>query len=156
MAKNFKIIDGSAYEKEFRELTVEYVTALGRDLGFQHLDEELESPSKKYIGSGGGMIVALSEKGEAVGCVAYWGHSRERCEMKRLYVKPEYRNYGIGMALGKEVIRRAKESGFTEMVLDTAKPLTAAIALYKKLGFKETEAYYLNPMDDVLYFKMGI
>lgn len=156
MAKNFQIVDGAAYEKEFRELTVEYVTSLGRDLGFQHLDEELESPSRKYIGSGGGMIVALAENGEAVGCVAYWGHTGERCEMKRLYVKPEYRNYGIGLALGEEVIRRARESGFCEMVLDTAKPLMAAIALYKKLGFEETEAYYYNPMDDVLYFRKEI
>ena len=154
--KNFKIVDGAAYEDEFRDLTVEYVTSLDRNLDFQHLDEELESPSRKYIGSGGGMIVAFNERDEAVGCVAYWGHTKERCEMKRLYVKPEYRKSGIGLALGKEVIRRAKESGFTEMVLDTAKPLTAAIALYRKLGFEETEAYYFNPMDDVLYFKIEI
>lgn len=154
--EGFKIIDGANYENEFRALTIEYVTSLGRDLAFQHLDEELESPAKKYIGSGGGMIVALCESGEAVGCVAYWGHTKERCEMKRLYVKPEYRKHGIGLALGEEVIRRARESRFTEMVLDTAKPLTAAISLYKKLGFEETDAYYYNPMDDVIYMRRSI
>lgn len=154
--KSFKIVDGASYENEFRALTMEYVTFLGRDLAFQHLDEELESPAKKYIGSGGGMLVALNERGEAVGCVAYWGHTRERCEMKRLYVKPEYRKAGIGLALGNEVLRRARESGFREMVLDTATPLTSAISLYKKLGFCETDAYYHNPMDDVLYFRKDI
>ena len=154
--KSFKIVDGADHENEFRALTIEYVTALGRDLAFQHLDEELESPAKKYIGSGGGMIVALNQKGEAVGCVAYWGHSKERCEMKRLYVKPEFRKAGVGLALGLEVLRRAKESHFTEMVLDTARPLTAAISLYKKLGFEETEPYYHNPMDDAVYMRRDI
>ena len=154
--KSFKIVDGTSYENEFRALTMEYVTFLGRDLAFQHLDEELESPVKKYIGSGGGMLVALNECGEAIGCVAYWGHTRERCEMKRLYVKPEYRKAGIGLALGKEVLRRARESGFRDMVLDTATPLTPAISLYKKLGFEETDAYYHNPMDDVLYFRKDL
>ena len=148
--RNFQISDGAAYEKEFRELTVEYVASLGRDFSFQHLEEELESPAKKYIGSGGGMIVALGEDGTPVGCVAYWGHTPERCEMKRLYVKPEYRRLGVGKALGDEVLRRAKESGFSEMVLDTAVGLDA-VRLYKRLGFEEIEAYYYNPMDDVLY-----
>ena len=148
--KDIEIVDGAAREDEFRALTVEYVKSLGRDLAFQHLDEELESPVKKYVGSGGGMLVALNREGQAVGCVAYWGHTKERCEMKRLYVKPEYRRDGVGMALGKEVLRRAAESGFCEMVLDTVEGLDA-VRLYERLGFEKIEAYYYNPMDDVLY-----
>lgn len=151
MADKFRIVDGAAYEDEFRTLTVEYTMALGRDLGFQHLDEELESPIKKYVGSGGGMTVALDLEGNAIGCVAYWGHSPERCEMKRLYVKPSHRGQGIGEALSKEVLMRAAESGFSEMVLDTVTELGAAVALYKKLGFSETAPYYHNPMPDVIY-----
>ncbi len=154
--KNIRIVDGAAYEAEFRALTVEYVKSLGRDLAFQHLDEELESPVKKYVGSGGGMLVALNREGEAVGCVAYWGHTKERCEMKRLYVKPEYRRDGVGMALGREVIRRARESGFCEMVLDTVTALAPALALYRRLGFHEIEAYYHNPMSDVVYMGMRL
>ena len=150
------IVDGAAREDEFRALTVEYVTSLGRDLAFQHLDEELESPVKKYVGSGGGMLVALTREGQAVGCVAYWGHTKERCEMKRLYVKPEYRRGGVGMALGKEVLRRAAQSGFCEMVLDTVTALAPALALYRKLGFHEIEAYYHNPMSDVVYMARSL
>lgn len=46
---------------------------------------------------------------------------------------------------------KAKKSGLKEIVLDTIEPLKAAIRLYRKLGFNECEAYYNNPMDDVIY-----
>ena len=76
--------------------------------------------------------------------VAYHRHSKSRCEMKRLYVKPKYR---------ENILGHAKKAGYKEMVLDTIIPLQSAIHLYKKVGFVEREAYYHNPMDDVLYFK---
>jgi ribosomal protein S18 acetylase RimI-like enzyme len=40
------------------------------------------------------------------------------------------------------------------MVLDTLKPLKSAIHLYKKFGFEEIQAYYDNPMDDVIYMRL--
>ena len=96
------------------------------------------------------MIVAL-ENEMALGMAAYHRHSAERCEMKRLYVRPEARGQHLGDTLVNEIIRLAKEAGYKEMVLDTIKPLTAAINLYKKYGFKECEPYYDNPMEDVIY-----
>lgn len=82
---------------------------------------------------------------------AYHRHSAERCEMKRLYVKPETRGLHAGDLLVNEVIEHARMAGYKEMVLDTITPLKAAIGLYKKNGFKECEPYYNNPMDDVIY-----
>lgn len=73
--------------------------------------------------------------------------------MKRLYVKPEARGVKAGELLVEKIISVARENGFAEMVLDTIRPLKAAIHLYKKFGFVECEAYYNNPMPDVIYMK---
>ena len=83
--------------------------------------------------------------------VAYYQHSDTRCEMKRLYVRPDSRGHALGDRLIESIMDHAKASGYKEMVLDTIEPLQAAIHLYKKHGFVECEPYYQNPMDDVIY-----
>ena len=88
-----------------------------------------------------------------LGMVAYHRHSDIRCEMKRLYVRPEARGLHLGNALVTAIIIHAKDAGYQEMVLDTIIPLKEAISLYKKHGFEECEAYYLNPMKDVIYMR---
>ena len=55
--------------------------------------------------------------------------------------------------LVRELLKLAKNDDYKEMVLDTIKPLQEAIHLYKKLGFQECDAYYYNPMEDVIYMK---
>ena len=146
------IIDGNNHINEIRELIVEYSQKLGRDLSFQNIEDELSAPAKKYTAPEGELLAAI-EKGEVIGMVAYHRHSDTRCEMKRLYVKPEYRGMRIGEKLVTEIINRAQKSGYEEMVLDTIIPLKSAIHLYKKFGFQECEPYYNNPMKDVIYLK---
>lgn len=152
MTRKVQILDGKNYISEIKELILEYTNSLGRDLSFQCLDEELSNPAKKYTPPEGEILVAI-DGNEVVGMVAYYRHSDTRCEMKRLYVKPEARKYHIGEMLVREILLHAIRAGYTEMVLDTIKPLTAAINLYKKFGFKECDAYYNNPMEDVIYMK---
>ena len=150
-----QIEDGSNYLNEVKELISEYVKFLNRDLSFQNLDEELNNLKAKYVYPNGRIIVAISNK-KIVGCVAYHRHNLKRCEMKRLYVKPEYRHLKIGKALVENIISLAKSDGYQEMVLDTIKPLESAINLYKKFGFKEIKPYYDNPMPDVIYMKLKL
>lgn len=76
--------------------------------------------------------------------------------MKRLYVIPEARGKHLGEILIKKIQEEAKKDGYQEMVLDTIIPLKTAIHLYKKQGFEECEAYYDNPMDDVIYMKKNL
>ena len=73
--------------------------------------------------------------------------------MKRLYVRPQYRNQKIASKLVSNIIKEAKNCGYQEMVLDTIQPLQSAIQLYHQFGFYEISAYYNNPMDDVIYMK---
>ena len=76
-----------------------------------------------------------------------------RCEMKRLYVRDAFKGTGLGRNLSERLVADAKNLGFTRMRLDTLPQLTAAIALYRKLGFTEIEPYYHNPNDGVLFFE---
>lgn len=147
-----KIVDGKEYMPQVKELIVEYTNQLNRDLSFQHIEEELRDPAKKYTAPQGEILVAID--GDAVlGLVAYHRHSASRCEMKRLYVKPDARGKHFGDFLVKEIMERAKAAGYSEMVLDTLTPMKAAVHLYRKYGFTECDSYYNNPMDDVIYLR---
>lgn len=148
------IVDGKYYLDQVKELIMEYTNGLNRDLSFQNVDAELNDLANKYMPPNGKIMVAVEEDDEmVVGMVAYTKHSNQRCEMKRLYVLPNYRNMKLGEQLVNAIIFHAKREGFREMVLDTIKPLKAAIHLYQKMGFEECKAYYDNPMDDVIYMK---
>lgn len=147
-----KICNGVNYLDQVKELIIEYTKRLGRDLSFQNIEEELQDLTKKYTAPEGELLVAIEDE-KVMGMVAYHRHSNSRCEMKRLYVKPEYRKIKLGEKLVLEIIEHAKKAGYKEMVLDTIIPLEAAIHLYKKVGFVECGSYYYNPMSDVLYFK---
>lgn len=146
-----KIVDGKPYLDEVKQLIIEYTQWLGRDLSFQNLDTELADIAEKYTAPNGELLVAVDDTQAVLGMVAYYQHSDTRCEMKRLYVRPEGRGHALGDRLIEEIMAHAKAAGYTEMVLDTIAPLQAAIHLYKKHGFTECDAYYHNPMDDVIY-----
>ena len=116
------------------------------------MNDELNSLEDKYFPPNGELIVAIEDE-NVLGMVAYHRHDDNTCEMKRLYIKIEARGCHWGDILVYEIIKRAQNNGFKEMVLDTIAPLKPAISLYKKHGFKECEPYYNNPMDDVIYMK---
>ncbi len=144
------IIDGKGCIPQVRELVVEYVHQLNRDLSFQNIDAELNDLAAKYTPPQGEVLIAV-EDNRAYGMVAYHKHSPVRCEMKRLYVRQDARGLHLGDGLVNGIIECARSSGYKEMVLDTLTYMEAAIHLYKKYGFEECEPYYNNPMDDVIY-----
>ena len=147
-----KIIDVTNHIDEVKQLVLEYTKFLGRDLSFQHVDDELNDLSSKYAPPEGRLLCAAVD-GEIIGCVAYHKHTAARCEMKRLFVREGYREHHAGSKLVEAIINSARADGFSEMVLDTITPLKSAIRLYKKFGFVECEPYYENPMNDVIYMK---
>lgn len=149
-ALTITIEDGLDHLGAMHDLIVEYASRLNRDLGFQHLDEELADLPHKYAGENGRMLAAVVD-GEVAGCVAYHRLNERQAEMKRLYVSPRYRGLHLGQKLGAAIVAAAADDGYAQMVLDTAEPLTHAIAIYHGLGFREIAAYYYNPMPDVIY-----
>ncbi len=136
-----------------RELFTEYVEELDEDLNFQKFEDEIKDPLDKYGPPDGCLLVAYWYN-EPAGCIALQRLPGDQlCEMKRLYVKPVYREHGIGDDLIKKLLEVAKEHGFKSMVLDTLERLKEAIRLYEYNGFVNTSAYYENPLTEVVYME---
>ncbi len=124
-----------------RELIVEYANSLGVDLSFQHLDQELASLETFYE------IVLLAREPDGIaGCIALRRMDDQCCEMKRLYVRPEFRGRGIAHALVKELLTIARARGYSRMRLDTLPAMKAAMRLYEEFGFREIGQYRENPI----------
>ena len=147
------IIKGYDEIESIQKLILNYYQELDRNLDFQDIDYELEHLCEKYQGPKGMLLVAKVDD-KVVGSVAYHQFSDRVCEMKRLYVFPEYRHLHIGKMLVERIIQEAKHANYDEMVLDTIEPLQSAIHLYHSFGFQETEPYYDNPMNDVIYMRL--
>jgi putative acetyltransferase len=139
-----------------RELFTGYQKELGEDLCFQSFADELRDPLKKY-GAPSGIIYLARWNGEVAGCVALMplpdAEGKKTCEMKRLYVKPGYRAHGIGRKLVEQLLAAAIEMNYDVMKLDTLSRLEPAIHLYRQYGFKDTSAYYPNPLPGVVYMQ---
>lgn len=133
----------------------EYVTLLGLDLGFQDYEREVRTLPGPYA-LPRGRLYLLREGTEPVGCAALRPLNGAACEMKRLYVRPSYRGRGYGDRLVNTLIDDARHLGYARMYLDTFPWMEAAVAMYRKRGFREVEAYYPNPYPSAVYFCLDL
>ena len=139
---------------EARALFREYADWLGVDLGFQGFEQELASLPGKYTPPAGCMVVAVTDDGTALGCVAVRPMDQPGvCEMKRLWTRPAARGQGLGTRLARYAMDRARDAGYTLMRLDTLASMTLAVRLYEGLGFERIPPYYHNPLPDVVYLQ---
>ena len=140
---------------EIKDIFIEYRKDLGLDLSFQDFQDELEELPGEYSPAEGAILLARDED-KTVGCVALRKIDETTCEMKRLYVKPEYRGEGLGRKLSKSIIEKARDKGYEKMKLDTLTTLKEANELYRSLGFEECEPYRYNPLEDALYMELEL
>lgn len=138
-----------------RTLFLKYADSLDFDLGFQHFDDELNTLPGDYAPPDGCLILA-EDTGKWTGCVALRRLEDDICEMKRLYVLPDFRHRGIGRILAQAVINEARTKGYAKMRLDTVESMHAARALYASLGFYAIGPYRYNPIDGASYMELEL
>jgi len=140
-----------------RELIMEYAAWLEFKLCFQGFDEEMRTLPGKYASPSGRLFLALWDQRPA-GVIALRALDEPGlCEMKRLYVRPEFRGHGIGRILAERVIAEAAEIGYSRMRLDTIQgKMGEAIAMYRRLGFRETAPYYNTPVGQTLFMELAL
>ena len=151
--------DTPAHWDQTRVIFREYAAALGIDLQFQNFDDELAGLPGDYARPEGLLLLATVD-GELAACGAFRPlrdvDYANACEMKRLYVKPAFRRYGLGRQLAQVLIDRAIEAGHSVMLLDTLDDMEAARGLYAALGFEEIPPYYFNPVPGAHYLKVEL
>ena len=138
-----------------RALFRDYADGLGIDLCFQDFEAECADLPGKYAPPDGQLLLAW-EGGQAVGCVALRRVDAGTGEMKRLYVRPEFRHLRLGRQLAQAICAQARAAGYASICLDTLSSMHAAVGLYRSLGFKPTAPYVFNPIPDALFLALDL
>jgi putative acetyltransferase len=136
-----------------RELFREYEQALGVDLCFQGFAAELAALPGKYAPPRGRLYLAQVAE-EIAGCACFWPASETAAELKRLYVRPQFRGQHLGRKLAERAIADARAIGFSTVVLDTWPSLKEAHALYASLGFRACAAYTASAVPGAQFLEL--
>jgi ribosomal protein S18 acetylase RimI-like enzyme len=141
--------------EEVRSLLREYEASLNVSLCFQGFEKELAELPGDYAPPRGRLLLEC-DGDQLAGCVALRELDEETCEMKRLYLRPEFRGQGAGRRLARSVIQEARTLGYKRMRLDTLAAMREAKALYESLGFKRIEPYYQNPLPGTEFMELEL
>jgi len=133
---------------EVRELFSEYLEWANGVLRLEYgivleigtmLEDDMHAAGK-YAPPRGCLLLARIDTALAgCGCMRQIGP--EVAELKRMYVRPEFRRRGIGQALAAEILDRARLAGYARIRLDSVRFMREAHALYQAAGFREVAPY---------------
>ncbi len=144
---------------DVRALFTEYAGLLGVDLCFQGFEAELAGLPGVYAPPTGTLLLAYVDQALA-GCGALRPlpdvDYPNACEMKRLFVRREFRRFGLGRQIAQALMDQAVRAGYSTMLLDTLDDMEAARGLYATLGFEEIPPYYFNPLPGAHYLKVDL
>jgi putative acetyltransferase len=138
-----------------RQLLREYAESLGTHVCFQTFDRELAELPGAYAEPGGRLLVARTGD-QLAGCIALRPLPGGAGELKRLYVRPDFRGHGLGKKLALRLIREAAVIGYSQLYLDTLPTMTEAAALYRSLGFQPVEPYSPDPVAGAIFLGLPL
>jgi putative acetyltransferase len=143
------------YLDTVRRLFREYADSLTIDLCFQGFEQELLELPGKYAPPEGCLL--LAREGDVfAGCVALRKLGCGISEMKRLYVRPQFRKHGLGRRLAAAAVDEARARAYHVIRLDTLATMVEAISLYESLGFRRTTPYYHNPSPLAVFMELTL
>lgn len=153
MPSNLRIMQAGKelHYRQVRELIEQYAASRNFDAALARLDDELQKLPEYYP-----LLLLAHHRGEPAGCVAIQQLTETICEMKRLYVPPEFRNLGIGRELIAAIIAGAKKLGYEYMRLDTHPSMQRAQDIYQQYGFREIGRYNQNPIPGIRFFELRL
>lgn len=137
--------------QQVRQLIETYAASRNFDAALANLFKELSELSSYYS-----LILLAFQEHEAIGCVAIQDLEEGICEMKRLFVLPKFRGFGVGGQLIAELIQRAKDLGYKRMRLDTHPSMLRAQQVYRSFGFSEIGRYNQNPIPGIRFFELQL
>jgi putative acetyltransferase len=139
-----------------RSIFREYAASLDVDLNFQGFEAELATLPGEYAAPAGQLLLAMVDD-DVAGCGAFRPLADvdypNACEMKRLYVRPAYRRFGLGRLMAQRLLDDARRAGYSYMLLDTLDDMESARELYATLGFEDVPPYYYNPIPGAHYLR---
>lgn len=139
------------------ELFEAYAESLPIDLGYQGFGPEVAELPGKYAPPGGELLIARDAIQRPVGCVALRPlGNRNHCEMKRLYITPEARSFGLGRMLTEAIISEARLRGYSALFLDTLATMKTAASLYSRMGFHRIDPYYGPTPAGTIFMRMDL
>ena len=142
-----------------RSLFMDYQASIGIDLCFQGFEQEVQSLPGEYLEPAGALFIALVD-GSPAGCCAFRplmnSDHLNACEMKRPFVRPAFRGFGLGRQLVERTMVHAQVAGYANMLLDTLSDMETARALYQEAGFEEVAPYYHNPIPGAHYLILDL
>lgn len=133
----------------------EYADALGVDLEYQGFAAELAALPSPYVPPQGALLIAQVD-GNTAGCVALRQLDDDTGEMKRLYVRPAFRSWGLGHRLVEAAVQAARRAGYAALRLDTLASMESAQRLYRKLGFTEITAYNSTHLPGTRFYELKL
>lgn len=139
-----------------KALFVEYAEAFDHLHCFGDFDRELDVMPEPYTAPKGALFLARVD-GRPAGCIAVKKVSKKEVEMKRLYVRPEFRGHSLGRLLTEAAIKAAKKAGYKTLHLETLPgAMAVAISVYRSLGFEACPPYGDNPIEAADHYALKL
>jgi putative acetyltransferase len=146
-------IDADAPLDEVKSLLREYPSQIPVPLEVGDFEAWLDSLPGPY-GPPRGRLLVARYGGETAGCVALRALDDETAEIKRLYVREQFRGFGLARSLVQALIDASREIGYSRLRLDTHESMIPAQRLYRSFGFREIDPYWDHPVPDVIFFEL--